>query len=203
MNVKENRGGIIVLIIAVVFAVGLFIYAMFDDATNRPERNINGDALGQAAEESFDDYAQRAAETLEQAPADQNAYSLITFSDALTTDEASEVTAELGRVNAMIVGRAAPYPLPEPIEGSDRSDVYDQQLEYIAGSLAGIGNVPVPETMTAVVAWDDGEALRDVAGREEVATVEVLPPDAVWGFFGVQPVTAPGVDLMSVAVPRN
>ncbi|AGF72873.1 hypothetical protein [Corynebacterium halotolerans] len=177
----------IVAVVAVVALAALLIVGIFDDRTAKP-MPPNGDTLGMDAGESFDDYRRRAADSLAAAPADEEAFALVTFTDPLSPAEAEEVLEPVGRVNAMIIELASPFPLPEPVEGETRADVFHRELDRIAHSLSGVGNVPVPEHLDAVIIWDTGEVLRGVAEDEDVAAVEALPPDAAWGRFGVRPV---------------
>lgn len=176
--------------LAVVGLLGLLVLAFFDDATHRPVPP-QGDMLGTESGESFQAYSERAEKTLLDAPDDQPVYALVTFSEGLTPEEAGEVLASIERVNAMIVQMAAPFPLPEPIAGEDRADVFQRELDRIGESLAGIGNVPTPELIDAAVIRDNGEVLRTLSERERIATVETLPADAAWGRFGVRPVEIP------------
>lgn len=185
---RADRIRTVVAVIAVVALAALLIVAVFDDRTAKP-MPPNGDMLGMDAGESFDDYRQRAADSLAAAPADEEAFALVTFTDPLSPVEAEETLEPVERrVNAMIIELAAPFPLPEPIEGETRADVFQRELDRIGHSLSGIGNVPTPEHLDAVIVWDTGEVLRGVAADEDVATVEALPPDAAWGRFGVRPV---------------
>ncbi|WP_394284199.1 hypothetical protein [Corynebacterium sp.] len=190
----RSKGRLVAVILAALVAVGVVVFAYNDDATGRPVAEINGDMLGMEAEESFEEYEDRAAESLAAAPAEEEVFGLITFAEPLASPEADRVTDGLRRVNAMIIGMSAPYGLPEPTAGESRTDVFDRQFSRIADSLEGVGDVPVPERMTVVIAYDDGQALRAVAEDEDVASVETLPPDAAWGRFGVRPVQVPGVD---------
>lgn len=200
---RASRRRLVTVSLAVVIVIGLLVYALADALHWQPTTGRNGDMLGQDGEETFAEYEQRAEASLQAAPAEEESYALLTFARPLTAAEAGVETAELQRVNAMIVGMAAPYALPEPVEGATRADVYAHQFAMIGRGLSGIGNVPVPYQLTAVVALDDGEALRQAASQPRVATVEVLPPDAAWGSFGVRPVEVPGVDQLEVAVPRS
>lgn len=181
----------VLAIVALVVLAGVLVFAFFDDATHRPVPP-QGDMLGADSGESFTAYAARAEASLIDAPADQRAFSLLTFTQALTPAEAAEVLEPVGRVNAMVIALAAPFDLPEPIAGETREDVFQRQLDRIADSLAGVGNVPVPELIDAVVVYDTGEVLRQVAADPAILTAEVLPPDAAWGRFGLRPVSVPG-----------
>ncbi|QGU04985.1 hypothetical protein [Corynebacterium comes] len=179
----------IVAILAIVALAGALVLAFLDDATHKPVAP-QGDMLGTESGEPFSSYVGRADRSL--ADADQSAYALITFAQPLTPAEAESVLTGIGRVNAMIVALASPFALPEPIAGETRADVFQRELDRIADSLAGVGDVPVPERIDAVVVRDTGDVLRAVAGAPEIAAVEVLPPDAAWGRFGVRPVDVTG-----------
>lgn len=173
----------------VIFAlISLLVFAYFDDATAKPVRP-NGDMLGSESAESFTDYQARAEASL--AAADEPAYSLVTFEQPLSPTDAASVLEPVDRVNAMIVAFAAPFSLPEPIDGETRKDVFTRELDRIADSLSGIGDVPTPSRFDAAVIHDDGDTLREVASTPGVATVEVLPFDSAWGSFGVRPVEVP------------
>lgn len=194
-----DRGRLILAVVAVFVLLALLVVASRDDATSSPPA-INGDMLGQDGE-SFGEYVQRARSTVDAAPEEENAFALVTFAEPLTAGQAAEVTGGLGRVNAMIVGISPPMALPEPIAGENREDVYIRQFELVAHSLRGIGDLPVPYQLTSVIAWDDPVAFRSVASDPRVTAVEMLPPDARWGDFGVRPVEVPGMNMLSVAVP--
>lgn len=196
-----DRGRLVIAVVAVVALLAGLWWASRDDATSQPPA-INGDLLGQV-DMSYDEYVQHAAQTLAEAPEEEKAFGLVTFAEPLTASQAEEATAGLGRVNAMLIGLSAPMPLPEPVDGATRAEVFERQFGLIAGSLAGIGDVPVPHELTAVIAWDDPEAFRALAWDGRIAAVEMLPPDAAWGNFGVRPVEVPGVDMMEVAVPTQ
>lgn len=181
-----DKGRVLLAVAAVLAIIGGLWLASRDDATSQPPA-INGDMLGQDGGESFDAYRDRAAETLDRAPEGEDAFGLVTFAEPLAAEQAGEVTAALGRVGAMLVGLSSPMSLPEPVAGSTRAEVYSRQFDRIAS----VGDAPAPHQLTAVVAWDDPEAFRAARVDERVAAVEMLPPDAVWGNFGVRPVEVP------------
>lgn len=189
-----KKGALAAVLLAVLVALGVVVFAWYDDATDRPAASTNGDMVGMESGESFSEYQERSATSLAAAPAGEAVFALITFTRPLDSAGAEQITADLDRVNAMLIGMSAPYSLPEPVAGESRAEVFERQFGRIADSLAGVGEVPVPVRMTAVIAYDEGEALRGIAGAEEVAAVEVLPPDAAWGRFGVRPVQVPGFD---------
>ncbi|GAB2504117.1 hypothetical protein CATRI_08605 [Corynebacterium atrinae] len=174
--------------VAIIALVGALIFAFFDDATSKPLAP-NGDIVGKEASEPYSVYAARAADSV--AEAHDPAYALVTFTHPLTPEEAQTALGSVGRVNAMVIASASPFPLPEPVDGASRASVFHTELGRIAQMLSGVGQVPVPERFDAVVVYDSGDALREVASHANIATVEVLPADASWGRFGVRPVDVP------------
>ncbi|WP_018297061.1 hypothetical protein [Corynebacterium lubricantis] len=182
-----NRGRVALAFICVIAFVALVFY--LGARTPAPEP-INGDQLGQHNGESFADYSERASASVEalDPASEENSYALVAFTDSLTPEEAANQLTEVERVSAMTIGVASARALPEPIAGEDRADVFQRDLDRIAYSLQGIGDVPVPERIDAVVVWDDPATLRSLYDEPYVATVEALPSDAAWGMFGIQPV---------------
>ena len=146
-------------IIALVFAFG------HSDRVSKP-MNINGDIVGMDGETPAA-YQQRARATLE--TADTPAFALITFTEPLSAAEAARILEPLPRVNARVTDTIV-VPLPEPVAGATRADVF------------GSDSIP------GVVAYAPGDALRKVAQNERVFAIEVLPADAAWGRFGIRPV---------------
>ncbi|MGD7003247.1 hypothetical protein [Corynebacterium halotolerans] len=178
--------------IAAVCVIGLVAVVLLlsqSDRTSRPMA-VNGDAVGQETGESLESYVGRAEQSLVEAPAGENAFGMITFAAPLDPESAAEVLSGLERVNAMVLLSASAMPIPEPVAGETRDDVFRRQLDRVDDSLAGIGDITAPRELNGVVAWDDGEAFRSVAADPAVLAVEVLPPDAAWGRFGVRPVDA-------------
>ncbi|AWB81590.1 hypothetical protein C3B44_03785 [Corynebacterium yudongzhengii] len=198
----SRRVGAVLVLVLLIFA-GLFVYAMFDDATNKPQA-IAGDQLGPDTDESFTAYQERAGAGLQQAAEehDEPVFALVTFAEPLTAGKAGELLEGIDRVNTMLVGISTPRPLPEPISGKTRADVFAHQFSLIDSSLEGVGDVPRPYRLTAVTAYDTPQAFAELAGADSVAAVEVLPPDAAWGNFGIRPAVPPGIDMLEVAAPR-
>ncbi|WIM66957.1 hypothetical protein QP027_07390 [Corynebacterium breve] len=170
---------------AVAFFIGLIVLL---GMRTPPPPLINGDQLGQDPGESFSAYEQRAEDSLAALRGEENSFALVTFAQPLGPDDAAEVLEPVGRVNAMTVASAPARSLPEPTSGETRADVFTRELDRIAASLSGIGNVPTPDTFNGVVVWDVPDVLRMLDDDPAVATVEALPPDAAWGLFGVSPV---------------
>ncbi len=180
----------IIAVLAVVALLGALLLAFLDDATHKP-LPPQGDMVGTETGESFAAYTERARTSLLDAPIDEHVYALVTFAEPLTPEEAGVVLTTVERVNAMIVQLAAPFPLPEPVAGEDRADVFQRELDRIAASLEGVGTVPVPERLDAVVVRDNGNVLRLLSEAPQIAAIEVLPADAAWGRFAVRPVEVP------------
>ncbi|SDR88535.1 hypothetical protein [Corynebacterium timonense] len=140
-----------------------------------------GDQLGAEAGESWEAYAQRAAESLAQAPAEEPVFALVTFLPGAGPAEAAAELEGIGRVNAAVFAGKAAQPVPEPTGGDGRAEVFTRAAER-----AGVD----PGSLLGVVIYAPGGQLREVAGRAGVAAVEALPPDAVWGAFAIVPTPA-------------
>ncbi|MHA2789338.1 hypothetical protein ACXZ66_09360 [Corynebacterium sp. S7] len=182
-----NRGRVALAVVCVIAFFGLVFYLGARTPAPQP---INGDHLGQNTGESFVEYQQRADASIEALDpvSTESSFALVTFTQSLTPEEAASQLGSVDRVSALTIGVAAARPLPEPIAGEGRADVFQRDLDRIAYSLSGIGDVPVPEAIDAVVVWDDPATLSTLRDESHVATVEALPPDAAWGLFGIQPV---------------
>lgn len=177
----------IIAVAALLLLLGVIIALSFSDRTAKPMA-INGDVLGRDSGEPLEDYIARAEDSLEAAPSDENAFAMVTFPTALGPADASATLEDIGRVNAMILLSAAPISLPEPVAGETREDVFNRHLDRLQRSFEGIGEISAPREINSVLVWDDGAALRDLSTDPAVMSVEVLPPDAGWGHFGVRPV---------------
>lgn len=193
---QDNEGGFdrgrrIVAVVSILVLVGAVLILSFSDRTDRPMA-INGDQLGQDSSEAVSEYRERAGISLEQAPTEEPAYALVTFTEALPATRAGDLLAEIRRVNAMIMLSAPAMALPEPVAGQSRAEVFERQFDQVERSLGGIGAVGLDRELNAVVVRDTGGALRTLAQSPEVFSVEVLPPDAAWGAFGIRPVYPDG-----------
>lgn len=161
---------------AVVLAFGVF--------GTQPSTALQGDQLGPDGAESAAEYRERAEESLAQA--DEPTYALVGFNDALTPKETADLLSPVQRMNAIVIGLAAPVVVPEPTAGKDRSDVIDTVLHRVADRARDIGE-EAPTTVDAAVVYSSGAELRALAADPRVATVEAAPADAPWGSFGVRP----------------
>lgn len=148
----------VLLAIAALWAIGV--------ANPPTPSTLQGDVLGMQPGETAQEYAQRAAGTMQ----DQRAFALVTFLEAVSAARAAEAVEGVGRVNGIVVKQKVPIAVPEPAEGLTRADVFRR--------AAG-------EEIAALIVYDGPDTLQAVAGRDGVLAVEALPPDAVWGAFTV------------------
>lgn len=128
-----------------------------------------GDQLGPDAGESAEEYAQRALISMRNADDNDPVFALVTFSQPVSAEEAADLLAPIRRVNAVVPLESYPIPVGE-------------------GDRAHNFAVATSDDLTGVVVWDTGAVLRALAEHERVWSVETLPPDAVWGAFGIRPV---------------
>lgn len=167
-------------------AVGLVVWGAGAFGT-QPSVPLQGDQLGPEAGEDKSAYAARAAESLHQADDATGIYALVTFQSGLDVRAAAQAVEKARRVNALVVGASEPISLPEPIDGASRADVFDDALDSMQARLEGMDRVELPRKLNAVVVWDTGEILRDIAQKPMVAAVEAAPADAAWGSFAIRP----------------
>ncbi|PFG28421.1 hypothetical protein [Corynebacterium renale] len=175
-----------------IILVALVVWVASFDTRTHASPGINGDTVGIENGESLDSYVARADATMKEAGAEER-FALVTFTRPIDAGHAATVLGDVQRVSAVIIGRGAPIALPEPLAGEGRDAVFHRTFNGI-GQALGTGQfpVPAPEEMTAVVVWDGGAELRELANNAEVLAVEALPPDAAWGQFGIRPVPIPG-----------
>ncbi|MBP3087941.1 hypothetical protein EML15_02055 [Corynebacterium sp. sy017] len=139
---------------------------------------VNGDMVGQEEGETLSEYVQRAAQSL--AHAQQPAFAFVYFRTPVTAHEAAQVVenAQITRVNAAITVIGSIAELPEPSAGVSRQQLLEQQLK-MRGYV---------DSIRGFIVYDDGDSLRQLAKNEAVLSIEVLPEDARWGFFGIRPI---------------
>ncbi|WP_156806761.1 hypothetical protein [Corynebacterium capitovis] len=133
--------------------------------------------------ESREEYAQRAGQSLNDARAD--AFALVTFQGAVAFGEAQSALGFAARVDAVIFPSLPPRAVPEPVAGETRADVFGREA---ARARQAFPQAAVADQLAGAVVFGAGDELRRVAQSPFVATVEVLPPGAVWGAFGIAPV---------------
>ncbi|WP_087117823.1 hypothetical protein [Corynebacterium urinipleomorphum] len=172
MSRREVTAGVVIIAVAVLTGV-LAAGISWLGAATAFEPVPRGDQLGQETGEDFNDYAARATDSLAAAPAEVPVYALLTFTGVLSSAQASEALGSINRVSAVIPDGSAAQPVGEPKASRDRSE----QFRFAAG-----------DRIAGAVVRDTGDVLRVVAQDPLIAAAETLPPDAVWGAFGVRQV---------------
>lgn len=165
-----------VALLLIIIALGLF--------GTQPATTIQGDQLGPDNDESATAYQARAEEAL--AAAEDPTYALVAFDEPQSAEAAAASVEDAQRMSAIIIGNSAHIAVPEPIDGETRVDVINTVFERAGEALSGIGDIPAPDTVSAVVIWDDPDTLRAIAEKPHVTTVEPAPADAAWGSFSVR-----------------
>lgn len=172
------------------------------DRMSKPQA-INGDALGPDNRESVVEYVERARETLEpgvdgtdgtgSADGTEARWALVTPVAPAGTEALSEIMSDQSdlRVSTLLSG-GSQWALPEPAAGHRREDVFAEARELIAANAGTEIDDPSLDVL-GVVVHGTPDQLRALAERGDVLAVEALPPDAVFGRFGLRPV-APGTD---------
>ncbi|WP_165242554.1 hypothetical protein [Corynebacterium lizhenjunii] len=154
-----------------------------------PTVPVQGDVLGPDGRTRAE-YVDFAAGQLEQLRQDstgqrdpQPRFALVTFAHPLDAQQASAALRPLQRVNALVVGGAGPVPVPEPVAGRERAEVFDTALGRLTAAMGGAGTPGI----SSVVVYAPPAQLEQVAKHALVAAVEPGLADAVWGNFAVRP----------------
>ena len=174
------------LLVVASLLAGLMWLAGGDDYA-RP-RPFAGDHLGQHAQQPDAEYQSLADDSLATALADapgHNAFAMISFTEPLTGAEAGALVADLHRVGTVITQDLHILDLPEPTEASTRVAA-GSRAEVFANTVSAASDATTPGII-AVVAYDTPRRLAPLANSPHVYAVEVLPPDAVFGQFGISP----------------
>ncbi|AZA08943.1 hypothetical protein [Corynebacterium pseudopelargi] len=151
-------------------------------SSNQPGHHTtlhNGDVLGKQEEETFQQYQQRAHESLE---GQGQRFALVTFAQPLSPESAGHSLETITRVNAVLLDSSAPLVLPEPVAPEGRADVIRRYQSFVAADDA---------PLQAAVVREDLDTLRHLEAEPHIAAVEALPEDAAWGHFGITLVRAP------------
>ena len=130
---------------------------------------LQGDQLGPENGETAQQYARRAAATLDH---EEASFALVTFARPLGPDEAATALEPAPRVSALVVPGVAPVVVPEASIGKMRIDV-----------LRSATAAP----MTGAVVFAPRTQLERINATDTVLAVEMLPADAVWGAFSITP----------------
>lgn len=176
------------------------IFALANSVRMSRPTAINGDMLGPQNGESIDAYATRAAATIADVSDDQPRWAL------LSPEEPADVAAlsaiftdhpEL-RVSTLLAG-GLQWQVPEPAVGLRREDVFAAVRDRMSATAFfpdGSGELRI----TGVIVRGTPVQLAALAATPHVKAVEALPPDAVYGRFGMRPIDAiPGAPLGSAA----
>ncbi|APT87167.1 hypothetical protein [Corynebacterium flavescens] len=177
---RRAAGGMFLagLLLLVVFLFGAF--------GTHSSTGLQGDRLG-PDEESRAEYIARAQKQLAEVDADSPTYALVSFDHDLSATETAAAVSPIRRLNAVIIAQSAPLAVPEPIAGEERTDVLDRLFARVSSSLSGVGTTPALDKASAVLVWDDGAHLQELADNSLIAAVEPAPADAPWGSFAVRP----------------
>ena len=161
----------------------LLVVLSFGIFGTQPSTALQGDQLGPDGSETAAQYLERAEASLAQT--DEPTYALVGFHTALSPEDTAEVLRSVQRMDAIIIGLAAPVAVPEPTAGKDRADVITTVLQRVAHAAGDGGETPTQ--VDAAVVYSRGADLRALAADPRVKTVEAAPADAAWGSFGVRP----------------
>ncbi|AGP30601.1 hypothetical protein [Corynebacterium terpenotabidum] len=175
------------LSVACLLALVVGVFALSNSDRMSKATAINGDVLGPETEETTDAYLARAAESLAAATGEDARWALV------SPDAPADVAALTAiftdqpdlRVSTLLAG-GVQWPIPEPTSGHRREDVFTAARQRVAAS-AGVPDTDEVLAITGVIVYGTPEQLRAVAATEGVRAVEVLPPDAVYGRFGMRP----------------
>ncbi|WP_156519524.1 hypothetical protein [Corynebacterium sp. EPI-003-04-2554_SCH2473622] len=195
----------------VVLVTALVWWAGGDD--NARPRPFAGDHLGPHVQQSRADYTALAdaslAAALQRAP-EQPAFAMLSFAAPLSSADAGSLVADLRRVGSLITQDAQilalPEPAadPEPTAAPDRtgipsdSEIAAARTQIFTSTIAaasGMKHSQIAESpreiessgIIAVIAYDTPRKLEAFTHDPRIDAVEVLPPDAVWGQFGISP----------------
>ncbi|MDK4288753.1 hypothetical protein [Corynebacterium pseudodiphtheriticum] len=195
----------------VVLVTALVWWAGGDD--NARPRPFAGDHLGPHVQQSRADYTALAdaslAAALQRAP-EQPAFAMLSFAAPLSSADAGSLVADLRRVGSLITQDAQilalPEPAadPEPTAAPDRtgipsdSEIAAARTQIFTSTIAaasGMKHSQIGESpreiessgIIAVIAYDTPRKLEAFTHDPRIDAVEVLPPDAVWGQFGISP----------------
>lgn len=200
------------LVLLVVLITALVWWAGGDD--NARPRPFAGDHLGPHVQQSRADYTALAdaslAAALQRAP-EQPAFAMLSFAAPLSSADAGSLVADLRRVGSLITQDAQILALPEPaaaaepiVAPDDRtgissdSEIAAARTQIFASTIAAASGMKPSQIVEspreiessgiiAVIAYDTPRKLEAFTHDPRIDAVEVLPPDAVWGQFGISP----------------
>ncbi|MDK8804727.1 hypothetical protein [Corynebacterium pseudodiphtheriticum] len=195
----------------VVLITALVWWAGGDD--NARPRPFAGDHLGPHVQQSRADYTALAdaslAAALQRAP-EQPAFAMLSFAAPLSSADAGSLVADLRRVGTLITQDAQILALPEPAADPEPTAIPDRtgipsdseiaaaRTQIFTSTIAaasGMKHSQIGESpreiessgIIAIIAYDTPRKLEVFTHDSRIDAVEVLPPDAVWGQFGISP----------------
>ncbi|RUP88910.1 hypothetical protein D8M27_07775 [Corynebacterium pseudodiphtheriticum] len=199
------------LVLLVVLITALVWWAGGDD--NARPRPFAGDHLGPHVQQSRADYTALAdaslAAALQRAP-EQPAFAMLSFAAPLSSADAGSLVADLRRVGTLITQDAQILALPEPAADPEPTAIPDRtgipsdseiaaaRTQIFTSTIAaasGMKHSQIGESpreiessgIIAIIAYDTPRKLEVFTHDSRIDAVEVLPPDAVWGQFGISP----------------
>ena len=205
------------LVIGSLVAALIWLAGGSDYARPRP---FAGDHLGPHTGQTSAEYQQHADESLaaalQRAPT-SSAYAMLSLTTPLAAAEAGELFADLQRVGTIITHDGQILATPEPAASASRGEIFQTTLAAAlataltdsartdtaatdsartgttATGSASATTAVVPHDLpqiSAVIAFESPENLALLAENPAIATIEVLPADAVWRQFGISPPVA-------------
>lgn len=205
------------LVIGSLMAALIWLAGGSDYARPRP---FAGDHLGPHTGQTSAEYQQHADESLasalQRAPT-SSAYAMLSLTTPLAAAEAGEIFADLQRVGTIITHDGQILATPEPAASASRGEIFQTTLAAAlataltdsartdtaatdsartgttATGSASATTAVVPHDLpqiSAVIAFESPENLALLADNPAIATIEVLPADAVWRQFGISPPVA-------------
>lgn len=155
------------------------------------------------------------AAALQRAP-EQPAFAMLSFAAPLSSADAGSLVADLRRVGSLITQDAQilalpepaaipePAAAPEPTTIPDRtgissdSEIAAARTQIFTSTIAAASGTKPSQIVEsprekessgiiAVIAYDTPRKLEAFTHDPRIDAVEVLPPDAVWGQFGISP----------------
>ena len=201
----RSRGA--TLVIGSLVAALIWLAGGSDYARPRP---FAGDHLGPHTGQTSAEYQQHADESLaaalQRAPT-SSAYAMLSLTTPLAAAEAGELFADLQRVGTIITHDGQILATPEPAVSASRGEIFQTTLaaalataltdsartDTAATGSASATTAVAPHDLpqiSAVIAFESPENLALLAENPAIATIEVLPADAVWRQFGISPPVA-------------
>ena len=203
------------LVIGSLVAALIWLAGGSDYARPRPFAGDHlGPHTGQTSAEYQQHADESLAAALQRAPT-SSAYAMLSLTTPLAAAEAGEIFADLQRVGTIITHDGQILATPEPAASASRGEIFQTTLATALTDRARTDTAPTDTAATdsartgttatgsasattavvphdlpqisAVIAFESPENLALLAENPAIATIEVLPADAVWRQFGISP----------------